>query len=616
MRQFKFCVFFLLFSMLAGCRDKAGTSAEPAGQAQTQRQAALPFPTEKELESLGPVNDLPGLGSDMKWFPGDIVYVVLGHPKRFMESEIGKGNEALLSGMIGQLLQIPFDPSKIERFVQVNSLPAEVTVEVEQNGQKVPQQTGMSRRSTMLTFSEPVTPETIVKPTLHNPEDTVESRKKKSGNVEYYDLTPPNFALPQRLAMTFPDDKTLVIVEGFQEDIDAAFDENPPKSAALERLKRQDVQANDLIWITSQEGIEFDPMIMESVLTAIVMQGGIPQATAAELAKHLKALTLTANLGVEVGKPMLNIRFDAKDGKGADTMAETFEGIILMGQTTLDVMDDAAKTALPIPPDFAKAALEAFFVNKTGTQVDVVLNKFESFASTAAAGIRNQQTTAQTMQIQRQRAEQFTMLGRFCVVYFQENGKFPADILAADGTPLLSWRVALLPTLGLADLHAKFKLDEPWDSETNKPLMEMMPLLFRPFAAGVMPPKTQIQYFCSEGTPLANRELKREDIKFPESTLMLYESAADKAVEWTQPGSPAFDAAKMEEAVGKTLFGVTFNGQIIPDMPIIPLADERSTQQRKFLEALVKGLPMPETPRQMPPLQTPPVEVPPSEVGQ
>ncbi len=575
-----------------GCKEKADTPAPAANDAPTTH--AIPFPTASELESLGAVNDL-----ETKWFLNDVVFVVLGHPKRFLESEIGQGNEALLSGMIGQLLQIPFEPRHIERFVQVTALPAEVTVEVEQNGKKVPQPTGMSRRCTVLTFADPVTPEEIVAPTLQAPEDSVESRKKKSGNVEYYDLTPPNFALPQRLGVTFPDERTLVIVEGFQADIDAAFDGVAPKNAALERLKRQDISANDLILILSQEGIEFDPMILETVLSALVMQGGVPQATAVELAKHLRAMTLTAQLETEVGQPMLDIRFDAKDIAGADTIAETFEGMILMGQTTLETMDDAGKSTLPVPADFAKAALEACVVhkvvNKTEMRVDLVLNKFESFAATAAAGIRSRQTAAQNMQIQQQRAEQFVMLHRVCSAYFQQNGKFPADIVSADGKPLLSWRVELLPILGLTELYAKFKLDEPWDSETNRPLLDMMPLIFRPFAENVSPPKTQIQYFCSAGTPLANAALKEEDIKFPASTLMLYEAAPENAVEWTKPGAVAFDVQKIEDAVGPKLFGVTFSGQIVPDLPVIPLSDERSQQQRAFFDALIKGLPLPAT---------------------
>jgi hypothetical protein len=48
-----------------------------------------------------------------------------------------------------------------------------------------------------------------------------------------------------------------------------------------------------------------------------------------------------------------------------------------------------------------------------------------------------------------------------------------------NGKPLLSWRVAILPYLDQGDLHEQFKLDEPWDSEHNKKLLDKMPDVYR-----------------------------------------------------------------------------------------------------------------------------------------
>lgn len=49
----------------------------------------------------------------------------------------------------------------------------------------------------------------------------------------------------------------------------------------------------------------------------------------------------------------------------------------------------------------------------------------------------------------------------------------------ANGSPLLSWRVLLLPYLGRTDLYNKFHLDEPWDSSHNRALLKEMPHVFR-----------------------------------------------------------------------------------------------------------------------------------------
>jgi len=55
--------------------------------------------------------------------------------------------------------------------------------------------------------------------------------------------------------------------------------------------------------------------------------------------------------------------------------------------------------------------------------------------------------------------------------------KLPTDIVATDKakTPLLSWRVAILPYIGQEKLYAEFKLDQPWDSEHNLKLLSKMP---------------------------------------------------------------------------------------------------------------------------------------------
>lgn len=46
------------------------------------------------------------------------------------------------------------------------------------------------------------------------------------------------------------------------------------------------------------------------------------------------------------------------------------------------------------------------------------------------------------------------------------------------GKPLLSWRVRLLPYLGHAELHKQFRLNEPWNSKHNLPLVAKMPSEF------------------------------------------------------------------------------------------------------------------------------------------
>jgi tRNA A-37 threonylcarbamoyl transferase component Bud32 len=71
-------------------------------------------------------------------------------------------------------------------------------------------------------------------------------------------------------------------------------------------------------------------------------------------------------------------------------------------------------------------------------------------------------------------------IGQALIAYHEQQGRFPdAVIEGADGRPLLSWRVAILPFLGLDELYRQFHLDEPWDSPHNHALLDQMPPVFR-----------------------------------------------------------------------------------------------------------------------------------------
>jgi len=64
--------------------------------------------------------------------------------------------------------------------------------------------------------------------------------------------------------------------------------------------------------------------------------------------------------------------------------------------------------------------------------------------------------------------------------YREANGSYPPRaIFSKGGQPMLSWRVLLLPTLGYQALYDKFKLNEPWDSINNAPLVKMIPSVFQ-----------------------------------------------------------------------------------------------------------------------------------------
>src|SRR5262249_8021783 len=54
----------------------------------------------------------------------------------------------------------------------------------------------------------------------------------------------------------------------------------------------------------------------------------------------------------------------------------------------------------------------------------------------------------------------------------------PAVLVGPDGKTHYSWRVALLPQLGLQKLFDRYHLDQPWDSAANLKLLREMPEVY------------------------------------------------------------------------------------------------------------------------------------------
>ncbi len=128
--------------------------------------------------------------------------------------------------------------------------------------------------------------------------------------------------------------------------------------------------------------------------------------------------------------------------------------------------------------------------------------------------------------------------------YHDANGAFPGRFSKNDDDEqLLSWRVHLLPYLEESDLYAEFNLDEPWDSENNKALIEKMPQCYFHPAARTEEGKTVYVVPQGEGSAITDPS----DSGTPKgiglgqiadgssNTGVIFEASAENAVVWTQP---------------------------------------------------------------------------------
>jgi prepilin-type processing-associated H-X9-DG protein len=138
----------------------------------------------------------------------------------------------------------------------------------------------------------------------------------------------------------------------------------------------------------------------------------------------------------------------------------------------------------------------------------------------------------------------------------------PGDIISKDGKVLLSWRVALLPYLNEKKLYEQFKLDEPWDSEHNKKLIEKMPKVYEPVRGKVIAGTTYYQSFYGPKTLFDPKVEKRPTLASvaekngTSNTVLALEAGV--ATPWTNPLDLPFDEKKPLPARGG-LFGGDFH---------------------------------------------------------
>ncbi len=143
-------------------------------------------------------------------------------------------------------------------------------------------------------------------------------------------------------------------------------------------------------------------------------------------------------------------------------------------------------------------------------------------------------------------------------------GTFPAHAkYSADGKPLLSWRVMILPYMEQQALYEQFHLDEPWDSEHNKTLIPLMPDMYRDSSSShaTADGLTNFLGVAGEGRLFDGTEKGRRMAAITDgmsNTLAIVQVSDDSAVEWTRPDDWEMDEAAPVAGLGGLNAGGVF----------------------------------------------------------
>jgi RNA polymerase sigma factor (sigma-70 family) len=163
-------------------------------------------------------------------------------------------------------------------------------------------------------------------------------------------------------------------------------------------------------------------------------------------------------------------------------------------------------------------------------------------------------------------------------------GRLPGvAITSTDGTPLLSWRVAILPFIEQDNLYRQFHLNEPWNSAHNRTLIGKIPMLYvRPGEAPKAPFKTYYRSFVGPDAFFSGHGGRKMPDSFPKGTsnaLAIFE--AGEGVVWTAPDEIPYSVERPLPPFGNWFTNGFHIGLMDGSVRMLP---------HKFDETIMRGL--------------------------
>ncbi|HJT34591.1 MAG TPA: M56 family metallopeptidase [Pirellulales bacterium] len=250
----------------------------------------------------------------------------------------------------------------------------------------------------------------------------------------------------------------------------------------------------------------------------------------------------------------LQAQIDCANGDDAQQVERTAQAALTLAQNMLDELGNRLAGA---PAQGAAAALPAVDVAsqllKRGklstrretveytTKLDVdVAETATAIFSPAVMAARESARRAQDMNNMKQ-------IVLALHIYADVNKHFPPPVvIGPDGKTPHSWRIEILPYMEQEPLYRQYKMDEPWDSENNKKVLDQMPAVLR--APSAAPGSNETSYFALVGPTTFFGDKDSKGTTFMEirdgtsNTIAIVETK--RSVPWTKPDDIDYDPAK------------------------------------------------------------------------
>jgi hypothetical protein len=235
------------------------------------------------------------------------------------------------------------------------------------------------------------------------------------------------------------------------------------------------------------------------------------------------------------GENLLAVRTECKTPQDAVNFQQMITGFLLQARQQPQMTPQAGEF------------FDQLKITAEGTTGTVALPASEGLTTAILQGLRQVRSTlptgGTTGAILSNNLKQVGLA--FHMMYDEHRGIKPWAAAAdrdAEGKHYLSWRVHFLPYLEQQELSSQFHLNEPWDSDHNRALLDQMPDVYRS-AGGGDPTKTSILFLTGPQTVFdgtINGDF-HQVTDGTSNTLLGLIVPAENAVPWTQPADAVFD---------------------------------------------------------------------------